>query len=72
MKFRQEEQAELMAILAQAGPKGEQLANTIKARKPFEIHIHVNVSGPILISPEGAKFMVSRIAELIQPDKTDK
>lgn len=60
MNMRQKDQEQLMAILAEAGPKGRELANVISNRKPVEItlHVHIYSSGPMVIGSDVAETLL--------------
>lgn len=60
-------QDELIQILAQAGPKGKELANAISNRSgPLEIHVHIH--GPIVI---GSKMVETMTLSLLK-NRTNK
>jgi hypothetical protein len=54
--MRKEDTDALMAILAQAGPKGKELATALASRQYLEVHLHI--SGPIVMGAEVVRLVM--------------
>lgn len=62
MQLRHEE---VKDILAQAGPKGKEIARAIAGRRSFEIHVHI--TGPVIVGSEVAQLLAPLLLRI--PDK---
>lgn len=60
-------QAELSELLAQAGPKGKDIARQLLSRRTIQIHVHI--TGPIVIGSEIASSVLPLILESAQASR---